>query len=231
MSDAKISPYAPVFSSFGVQAGWFVSRDVLTGEQVARGGAEVKRAFDLVISLVLLVLLAPLMALTALMIRLDSPGPVLYRQQRVGHLGEPFTLFKFRSMVVDAEADGTPRWAQKRDPRITRVGAFIRATRIDELPQLINVIRGDMSLVGPRPERPYFVEHLSRAIPFYWQRNTVKPGLTGWAQVNLPYAASIEDAREKLVYDLHYIKHHSLRLDLLILILTIRVVLFREGAR
>ena len=134
-------------------------------------------------------------------------------------------------MTADAEAGGSPRWAQKQDPRITRVGRFIRATRIDELPQLANVIRGEMSLVGPRPERPHFVEQLARAIPFYRQRAYVKPGLTGWAQVNFPYGASVEDAREKLAYDLYYVKNRTIMLDMIILISTIRVVLFREGAR
>ncbi len=134
-------------------------------------------------------------------------------------------------MAVDAEAEGKPRWAQKQDPRITRIGGFIRATRIDELPQLANVIRGEMSLVGPRPERPHFVEQLAQAIPFYRQRSYVKPGLTGWAQVNFPYGASVEDAREKLAYDLYYAKHRGILLDLAILTSTVRVVLFREGAR
>jgi lipopolysaccharide/colanic/teichoic acid biosynthesis glycosyltransferase len=166
-----------------------------------------------------------------LAIKADTRGPVLYRQQRTGAYGRTFTLLKFRSMAVDAEASGSPRWAQQQDPRITRVGRFIRGARIDELPQLANVIRGEMSLVGPRPERPHFVEQLTRAIPFYRQRAYVKPGLTGWAQVNFPYGASVEDAREKLAYDLYYVKNRSLMLDLIILVSTIRVVLFREGAR
>jgi lipopolysaccharide/colanic/teichoic acid biosynthesis glycosyltransferase len=134
-------------------------------------------------------------------------------------------------MTADAEAGGNPIWAQHRDPRVTRVGRFIRATRIDELPQLVNVLRGEMALVGPRPERPHFVEQLARAIPFYRQRSYVKPGVTGWAQINFPYGASVEDAREKLAYDLYYVKHRSLVLDALILLSTIRVVLLREGAR
>ena len=165
----------------------------------------------------MLALTLPLMALTALAIKIDSPGPVFYRQQRIGRFDKPFTLFKFRSMTVDAEAGGNPRWAQQQDPRVTRVGRFIRATRIDELPQLVNVLRGEMSLVGPRPERPHFVEQLARVIPFYRQRAYVKPGLTGWAQVNFPYGASVEDAREKLAYDLYYVKNRTLLLDLLIL--------------
>jgi exopolysaccharide biosynthesis polyprenyl glycosylphosphotransferase len=207
--------------------------DLLSAEGFATGwlSCSVKRGCDVVISVAMLLLTLPMMALTALAIKLDSPGPVFYRQQRIGYLGRPFTLLKFRSMTLNAEAGGKPRWAQKQDPRITRVGAFIRATRIDELPQLANVIRGEMSLVGPRPERPHFVEQLARAIPFYRERSYVKPGLTGWAQVNFPYGASVEDAREKLAYDLYYAKHRSFLLDLSILISTIRVVLFREGAR
>jgi exopolysaccharide biosynthesis polyprenyl glycosylphosphotransferase len=191
----------------------------------------VKRFFDIVIAVCMLVLTLPLMALTALAIKADSPGPAIYRQQRIGQFDKPFVLFKFRSMTVDAEAGGSPRWAQKQDPRVTRIGRFIRATRIDELPQLVNVIRGEMSLVGPRPERGHFVKQLERAIPLYRQRAYVKPGLTGWAQVNFPYGASVEDAREKLSYDLFYVKHRSILLDAMILLLTVRVVLFREGAR
>jgi sugar transferase (PEP-CTERM system associated) len=193
--------------------------------------AAVKRACDVSIAICMLILALPLMALTALAIKIDGPGPIFYRQRRIGQFDQPFTLFKFRSMVADAEACGTPRWAQKQDPRITRIGRFLRATRIDELPQLANVICGEMSLVGPRPERPHFVEQLDRAIPFYRHRASVKPGLTGWAQVNFPYGASIEDAREKLAYDLFYVKNRTIVLDLVILISTIRVVLFREGAR
>jgi exopolysaccharide biosynthesis polyprenyl glycosylphosphotransferase len=190
-----------------------------------------KRLSDIVIGFTMLILLLPLMALVALAIKIDSTGPVFYRQQRVGKFDLPFTLFKFRSMTADAEAGGRPIWAQRHDPRVTRAGRFIRATRIDELPQLVNVLRGEMSLVGPRPERPHFVEQLSRAIPFYRQRSYVKPGVTGWAQVNFPYGASIEDAREKLAYDLYYVKHRSFLLDAFILLSTIRVVLLREGAR
>jgi lipopolysaccharide/colanic/teichoic acid biosynthesis glycosyltransferase len=144
--------------------------------------------------------------------------------------GQSFTLLKFRSMRTDAEAGG-PVWAAQRDPRITRVGAFIRRTRIDELPQLLNVLRGEMRLVGPRPERPHFVKQLEAAIPFYADRAYVKPGLTGWAQINYPYGASIEDGRMKLSYDLYYVKHRSLLLDMLILLSTVRVILFQEGAR
>ncbi len=189
------------------------------------------RIFDIVGCLSLLVLTLPVMLVAALLVRLDSPGPVFYRQQRAGLNGRPFMLIKFRSMVVDAEACGTARWAQRRDPRITRVGAWIRPLRIDELAQLLNVLRGEMSLIGPRPERPVFVEQLAEVIPHYLERSVVKPGITGWAQVNFPYGASVEDAREKLAYDLYYVKNRGLVLDLLILLSTVRVVLFREGAR
>ena len=190
----------------------------------------VLRVFDVVVSLGLLILTLPLMLLTALVIRFDSPGPVLYRQERVGLSGASFTLLKFRSMRADAEARG-PAWAQAKDPRVTRVGQFIRKTRIDELPQLLNVLRGEMSFVGPRPERPHFVEQLAEVIPHYRERSRVKPGVTGWAQVNYPYGASIEDARMKLSYDLYYVRNRSLLLDFLIIVATVRVILFQEGAR
>ena len=190
-----------------------------------------KRVVDIVVGLVLMVATLPLMLVTAAMIRLDSPGPVFYRQERTGLDGESFTLFKFRSMAVNAEAAGQPQWARLQDPRVTRVGAFIRASRIDELPQLFNVLRGEMSMIGPRPERPVFVRELAKVIPFYANRGYVKPGLTGWAQVNFPYGASVEDAREKLAYDLYYVKNRGLVFDLLILLSTVRVILFREGSR
>lgn len=192
--------------------------------------AAAQRLTDIVLGLALLVFTLPLMLLTAALIRLDSPGPALYRQVRVGLHGRPFTMLKLRSMRTDAEARG-PVWAAQRDPRVTRIGSFIRLTRIDELPQLINVLRGEMSFIGPRPERPHFVEQLERALPFYRDRALVKPGLTGWAQVNHPYGASVEDARAKLSYDLYYVEHRSLLLDLLILVATVRVVLFQRGAR
>ena len=194
-------------------------------------GNVAKRFLDILASFTLLVLTLPLMLLTALAIRLDSRGPVLYRQQRVGLHGRSFTLCKFRSMTEDAEAGGRPRWALKRDPRITRVGRLIRPLRIDELPQLFNVLRGEMSMIGPRPERPHFVEQLARVIPFYHERSYVKPGITGWAQINYPYGASVEDAREKLSYDLYYVKNRAVLLDLFILLATVRVILSREGAR
>jgi exopolysaccharide biosynthesis polyprenyl glycosylphosphotransferase len=190
-----------------------------------------RRCLDIAGSLCLLLATLPLLVVTAAAIRLDSPGPVFYRQERVGRGGRVFTLYKFRSMRVDAEAAGAPRWATRRDDRVTRVGRLIRLTRIDEIPQALNVLAGNMSLVGPRPERPAFVEQLSRAIPHYDDRAVVRPGITGWAQVNYPYGASVEDARMKLAYDLYYVKHRSLFLDLLILVATVRVVLFQEGSR
>ena len=211
-----------------IDQNWFLSGD---GFADGRLGALAKRTLDIVVSAVLLTLTFPLMLIIALAVKLDSPGALLYRQVRVGLHGRPFTLLKFRSMRADAEAGGTPRWAARRDDRVTRIGRFIRSTRIDELPQLLNVLRGEMSLVGPRPERPHFVEQLAEVIPFYHERAHVKPGITGWAQVNYPYGASVEDAREKLSYDLYYLKNRSLLLDLLILISTVRVILFREGAR
>jgi len=211
-----------------IRADWLLFAD---GFATGRASNAVKRGFDICVSLALLLLTLPLMLLTAVLIRIDSPGPVLYRQQRTGLHGTPFTLLKFRSMMIDAEKGGNPRWATQQDPRITRIGSFVRPMRIDELPQLINVLRGEMSMIGPRPERPHFVEQLGRIIPFYGERSYVKPGITGWAQVNYPYGASVEDARQKLSYDLYYVKNRSLLLDLFILLATIRVILFREGAR
>lgn len=189
----------------------------------------IKRVFDLAASSVLLVVALPLMIVTAVAIRLESPGPIIYRQVRTGRAGRPFTVLKFRSMRVDAEKDGA-QWARPGDARVTRVGRVIRKLRIDELPQIINVLRGEMSFVGPRPERPEFVAKLKEQIPFYDLRHSVKPGLTGWAQVRYSYGASVEDARTKLQFDLYYVKNHSLFLDILILFETVRVILFREGA-
>jgi exopolysaccharide biosynthesis polyprenyl glycosylphosphotransferase len=171
------------------------------------------------------------MALTAIAVRLDSAGPVLYSQPRVGENGRVFNVYKFRSMRTDAEREGTPIWARDKDDRITRVGRFIRKTRLDELPQFWNVMRGDMSFVGPRPERPFFVEQLAREIPFYLQRHAVKPGLTGWAQVKYQYGSTVEDAMEKLRYDLYYIKHLSIVFDLTIVLDTVKVILFGKGAK
>ena len=191
----------------------------------------IKRMFDLIFSSLLLVATAPVMLATALLIRLESPGPILYRQVRIGQYGQPFTIFKFRSMRQDAEKDGRPQWAQQNDDRTTRVGRFIRRARIDELPQIFNVFMGDMSFVGPRPERPYFVSELKKDVPYYAARHNIKPGITGWAQVRYSYGASLEDALEKLQYDLYYVKNHSLFLDLMILLQTVQVVLLGKGAR
>src|SRR5579875_3643577 len=210
-----------------LQPSWLIYSD---GFRLSPFNNCVKRIFDVVVSLALLVVALPVMAITALAVRFESPGPVLYRQERVGVGGKSITLLKFRSMRDDAERDGI-RWAANGDPRVTRVGAIIRKFRIDELPQLFNVLKGDMSFVGPRPERPFFVEQLARQIPFYGERHSVKPGITGWAQVNYPYGASIEDAKQKLAYDLYYVKNRTLFLDLVILVHTVRVILFSEGAR
>ena len=190
----------------------------------------VKRVFDLISSSLLLLIASPVMVLTALAIKLESAGPVIYRQERVGLGGRSFMCLKFRSMRTDAEKDGVARWATKNDARVTRVGAFIRKMRIDELPQLVSVLKGEMSLVGPRPERPSFVAQLQEQIPFYDIRHSVKPGVTGWAQVRYSYGASVEDARRKHQFDLYYVKNNSLFLDLLVLVETVSVVLFREGA-
>ena len=192
-----------------------------------------KRAFDIAAAMALLLLTAPVMLLTVLLIWAESGfhGSIIYRQQRVGQGGVPFDVLKFRSMREDAEKDGVARWAQTDDDRITRVGRIIRKLRIDELPQAINVLRGEMSFVGPRPERPSFVEQLSEEIPYYALRHSVKPGITGWAQLRYAYGASVKDAEEKLKYDLYYVKNHSLMFDLLVLLQTVEVILFGKGAR
>lgn len=189
-----------------------------------------RRIADILLSITGLILSAPLMIAAAIAIRLESAGPALYRQERVGLYGERFRIIKFRSMRIDAERNG-PVWAGVADPRVTRVGRIIRRLRIDELPQFINIIRGEMSLIGPRPERPVFVEQLEGLIPFYAQRHLVRPGLTGWAQVRYPYGASLEDAREKHQYDLYYIKNQSPMLDAIILLETLRIVLFGKLSR
>jgi sugar transferase (PEP-CTERM system associated) len=190
-----------------------------------------KRLVDLFLSSLGLLLTAPLFLLLPLIIKATSAGPVLYRQQRAGLNGRRFTIYKFRSMYDQAEQSGSPVWAQEHDPRITAIGRFMRKYRLDELPQMINVLRGDMSFVGPRPERPEFVALLAREIPFYGLRLSVKPGITGWAQVMFRYGATVEDAAEKLQYDLYYVKHMSLALDSVIALKTIRTVLFQSGAR
>lgn len=190
-----------------------------------------KRIFDIIASSLLLLVTLPVFLLTALLIWLESGSPILYRQERVGEYGRVFNVLKFRSMRKDAERDGTPQWAKKQDERVTRVGNVIRKLRIDELPQIFNVLKGDMSFVGPRPERPYFVNELSKKIAYYPSRHTVKPGITGWAQIRYSYGATVEDAIEKLQYDLYYVKNHTIFLDLIILLQTAQVVLFGRGAR
>ena len=199
------------------------------GFLVSRMTRWMKRGIDLTLSILMGIVAIPFMIVTAIAIWLESGAPVLYRQERVGENGRTFTLCKFRSMRKDAE-NGTPLWAKDGDDRVTRVGRVIRKTRLDELPQLWNVLRGDMSFVGPRPERPYFVAELAKQIPFYQQRHAVKPGITGWAQVKYRYGSSLEDAMEKLRYDLYYIKHLSVFFDLTIVFDTVKVVLFRKGA-
>lgn len=210
-----------------LRASWLIY-----GEGFRQGSIRgfVKRSFDILASLILLTVAIPVMLLAALAIAIESPGPVIYRQERVGRGGRTFNVMKFRSMYSDAEADGKPRWAKANDSRITRVGKFARRTRIDELPQIFNVLNGDMSFVGPRPERPYFVAQLSQQIPFYAARHSVKPGITGWAQVKYKYGNTIDDAVHKLQYDLYYVKNHSLFLDILILFKTVAVVFSGEGA-
>jgi sugar transferase (PEP-CTERM system associated) len=191
----------------------------------------VKRFFDVTASAILVLATLPVMVLTALCIYLEDGGPILYRQERVGQGGRLFSIFKFRSMRNDAERDGRPRWAGANDDRTTTIGHIIRKLRVDELPQILNVLRGDMSFVGPRPERPFFVEQLASKIPYYAARHSIKPGITGWAQVRFPYGASLDDAVEKLQYDLYYVKNHTLFLDVMVLIETVQVVLWGKGAR
>jgi sugar transferase (PEP-CTERM system associated) len=206
---------------------WFIFSDGFRKSAVL---ITVKRVIDLMVGAIGFVLALPIMLLVAFLVRLTSRGPVLYHQARVGQHGRIFTVHKFRSMVTDAEAGTGAVWAQRNDSRVTPIGRFLRRTRLDELPQLWNVLRGDMSLVGPRPERPEFVRSLTDQIPFYGQRHVVRPGLTGWAQVRYTYGASVEDAMEKLQYDLYYIKNMSLALDLFILFSTVKTVLQRQGA-
>jgi sugar transferase (PEP-CTERM system associated) len=191
----------------------------------------VRRLISILVALACLLLCLPLIPLIVLAIKLTSPGPVLYRQRRVGRNGVAFTCYKFRTMRADAEADTGPTWASDDDPRITRLGRFLRRARLDEIPQLWNVLRGDMGFVGPRPERPEFVEWLNDEIPYYHLRHIIRPGITGWAQISYRYGNSVEDAKEKLQFDLYYIKNLSLGLDLLIIFQTIKIVLFGRGAK
>ena len=190
-----------------------------------------QRSVDILISLFGLAISAPFMPIIAALIYMDSPGPVFYRQERIGKNERPFQLLKFRSMRPDAEPDNVPQWAQVEDARVTRVGKILRRLRIDEIPQLLNVLTGEMSVVGPRPERPTFVHAFRQQIPFYGVRHLVRPGITGWAQINYEYTASLEDTKRKLEYDLFYVKNHSLFLNLVIILQTIRIVLWQQGAR
>ena len=211
-----------------LRVGWLIF-----GEGFRQGWARtlVKRLFDIAAASVLLLLALPVMVITALLIMMEDGLPVFYRQERVGLNGRLFNVIKFRSMRTDAEGDGRPRWATANDDRTTRVGRIIRKLRIDELPQLYSVLSGDMSLVGPRPERPYFVDQLTRDIPFYAVRHSVKPGVTGWAQVSYHYGASVDDSIQKLQYDLYYVKNHTLFLDIVVLFETVGVVLTGKGAQ
>lgn len=211
-----------------VKPSWLALADGFSSHLVRRS---VKRAFDVVVAASFLVLVSPVMLAAALLIKLESAGPVFYRQTRVGQGGREFQIIKFRSMTVDAELGVAPQWAVKNDTRVTRIGSIIRKLRIDEMPQILNVLKGEMSFIGPRPERPYFVDTLCTEIPLYAVRHNVKPGITGWAQVNYPYGASIDDARRKLAFDLYYVKNENLFLDLIILLQTVRVVIMLAGSR
>jgi sugar transferase (PEP-CTERM system associated) len=201
------------------------------GFKSLRSRKVLKRTTDIIFSILGILLASPIFIVTTILIKLESPGSVIYKQKRVGEKGTVFTLYKFRSMKNDAETSTGPVWSNQKDDRITVVGKIIRKLRIDEIPQLINVIKGDMSFVGPRPERPYFVSKLRKEIPYYGVRSVVKPGITGWAQIKYPYGASVKDAMEKLQYDLYYIKNMSLILDTLIILKTVRIVLSGAGAR
>lgn len=211
-----------------VNPSWLIFSDGFSSGRML--SSAVKRLFDIVASLILLALTFPVILLFALIVKLDSKGPAFFKQERIGLFGEPFHLIKLRSMRVDAEKDGA-KWAAENDDRITRVGRFIRKVRIDELPQTWSVLKGEMSFVGPRPEVPKFVDDLQKEIRFYQERHMVKPGITGWAQINYPYGASTEDSRRKLEYDLYYAKNYTPFLDFVILLQTVRVVLWPEGAR
>lgn len=211
-----------------VNPSWLIFSDGFSSGRALSSAA--KRIFDITVSVLLLIVTAPVILLFALLVKIDSKGPAFYRQPRVGLFGQNFDVIKLRSMRTDAEAAGA-QWASKDDPRVTRVGKFIRKVRIDELPQAWTVLKGQMSFVGPRPERPEFVAHLEEQLRYYAERHMVKPGITGWAQINYPYGASIEDSRNKLEYDLYYAKNYTPFLDFLIILQTLRVVLWSEGAR
>ncbi|WP_298466129.1 TIGR03013 family XrtA/PEP-CTERM system glycosyltransferase [uncultured Erythrobacter sp.] len=211
-----------------VNPSWLIFSDGFSSGRMF--SSAVKRVFDITASLILLLLTFPIIAIFALLVKLDSKGPAFFKQERVGLYGETFNVIKLRSMRTDAEKDGA-KWAEKNDPRVTRLGRFIRKVRIDELPQTWSVLKGQMSFVGPRPEVPKFVDDLQEEIPFYQERHMVKPGITGWAQINYPYGASTEDSRKKLEYDLYYAKNYTPFLDFVILLQTVRVILWPEGAR
>ena len=210
-----------------INPSWLIFKEGFQKSRTTMLGKQLTGSF---FALVGLLLSLPVSLLVAILIKLESEGPIFFRQARVGKDGKIFTLVKFRSMRTDAEKDGA-KWAKKDDDRVTKVGRVIRKLRIDEIPQMWNVLKGDMNFVGPRPERPEFVEKLRKKIKYYDQRHTVKPGITGWAQINYPYGASIEDAKKKLEYDLYYIKHMSVLLDLYIILKTVKIILFREGSR
>jgi exopolysaccharide biosynthesis polyprenyl glycosylphosphotransferase len=214
-------PVESIYPSTLIYADGFVKQSVMR--------LIITRVASAIVALCGLVLCAPLMMVTALLIRMESPGPVFYRQERVGKDGKPFDILKFRSMRTDAEHNLTPRWASRNDPRVTRVGSIIRKLRIDELPQFVNILKGEMSFVGPRPERPYFVQLLEGKIPYYDLRHSVRPGVTGWAQVSYPYGATIEDAKNKLEYDLFYVKNGSVAFDLAVLFETVKTVVLGKG--
>ncbi len=214
-----------IISEF-LQPSWFIFEEGFSQISIHKS---VKRALGMILSIILLTIFSPILLLVAVCIKLDSPGPVFFRQERVGRQNKVFDLLKFRSMRVDAEALNGPVFAQKIDPRVTRIGRIIRKVRLDEVPQFINIFKGDMDLVGPRPERPVFVKQLEEQVPYYNLRHSVRPGLTGWAQVNYSYGESFKDSKEKLHYDLYYIKHFSWHLDIIIVLLTIKEVLFIKG--
>ncbi len=211
-----------------INPGWLIFSDGFRHSHLKR---HLKRLLDLILSSIMIIGLLPLIVFIAIIIKLDSKGPVLFSQERVGEKRKPYQVYKFRSMTDDAEKLSGPKWAEDDDPRVTRVGKFIRKWRLDELPQLWNVLKGDMSFVGPRPEREFFIEKLEKEIPYYGKRFTVKPGLTGWAQVSYGYGATVEDAIEKLNYELFYIKNMSLLMDIVIVFRTVKTVLFGKGAR
>ena len=212
----------------GLNPGWLIFSEGFSRQRLT---LLAKRVIDVICAFIGLIITAPLMALLVLLIKVDSRGPVLYRQQRIGEGQRPFTLLKLRSMRTDAEAHGSPVWAVEDDPRTTRIGRIMRKLRLDEFPQMINVLKGEMSFVGPRPERPEFVTTLAHKVPYYNLRHSVKPGITGWAQIRYPYGASVEDAVEKMHFDLYYIKNLSLGFDLLILFETVKIMLLGKGAR